>query len=81
MTKKKTAYSCQACGAVHFKWMGKCSECGEWNSLVEEFEEGGNSHFSRRRRKRASSTKAKNDNSAAATIAACMLLRSLPRPY
>jgi len=27
--------------------MGKCSECGEWNSLVEEFEEGGSSHFSR----------------------------------
>ncbi len=48
MTKKKSAYSCQACGAVHFKWSGKCSDCGEWNSLVEEFEEGGaNSHFSR----------------------------------
>ncbi len=47
MTKKKTAYSCQSCGAVHFKWSGKCSECGEWNSLVEEFEEGGATHFSR----------------------------------
>ncbi len=47
MTKKKTAYSCQECGAVHFKWSGKCSDCGAWNSLVEEFAEGGNSHFSR----------------------------------
>ncbi len=48
MTKKKTAYSCQSCGAVHFKWSGKCSDCGAWNSLVEEFEEGGAaSHFSR----------------------------------
>lgn len=47
MTKKKTAYSCQSCGAVHFKWMGKCSDCGEWNSLVEEFEEGGSTHFTR----------------------------------
>ena len=47
MTKKKTAYSCQSCGAVHFKWAGKCSECGEWNSLVEEFEDGGATHFSR----------------------------------
>ncbi|MBM5781866.1 MAG: DNA repair protein RadA [Pelagibacterales bacterium] len=47
MTKKKTAYSCQACGAVHFKWSGKCSDCGEWNTLIEEFEEGGSSHFSR----------------------------------
>ncbi len=44
---KKTAYSCQSCGAIHFKWMGKCSECGDWNTLVEEFEEGGGSHFSR----------------------------------
>lgn len=46
MTKKKTAYSCQSCGAVHFKWAGKCPDCGAWNSLVEEFEDGG-SHFSR----------------------------------
>lgn len=47
MTKKKSAFSCQSCGAVHFKWSGKCSECGAWNSLVEEFEEGGASHFTR----------------------------------
>lgn len=45
---KKTAYSCQSCGAVTFKWSGRCPECGEWNSLVEEFAEGGgSSHFSR----------------------------------
>ncbi len=45
---KKTAYSCQSCGAIHFKWSGKCNDCGEWNSLVEEFSEGGaSSHFSR----------------------------------
>lgn len=44
---KKTAYSCQSCGAVFFKWSGRCAECGEWNSLVEEFAEGGASHFSR----------------------------------
>jgi len=44
---KKTAYSCQSCGAIHFKWAGKCSDCGAWNSLVEEFEEGGGTHFTR----------------------------------
>lgn len=65
MTKKKTAYSCQACGAVHFKWMGKCSECGEWNSLVEEFEEGGNSHFSRIAPEIKLSAKASANNSSA----------------
>lgn len=57
MTKKKTAYSCQACGAVHFKWAGKCSDCGAWNSLVEEFEEGGGSHFSRISEEKISSKK------------------------
>ncbi|MBU6141223.1 MAG: DNA repair protein RadA [Proteobacteria bacterium] len=47
MANKKTAYSCQSCGAIHFKWAGKCPDCGAWNSLVEEFEEGGASHFTR----------------------------------
>ena len=47
MSKKKTAYSCQNCGSVHFKWAGKCPDCGAWNSMVEEFAEGGSSHFTR----------------------------------
>ncbi len=47
MTKNKTAYSCQSCGAIHFKWAGKCPDCGAWNSFVEEFGEGGGSHFTR----------------------------------
>ncbi len=47
MTKNKTAYSCQSCGAIHFKWVGKCPDCGAWNSFVEEFAEGGASHFTR----------------------------------
>lgn len=29
-------YICQACGSVHPKWNGKCIDCGEWNSLLEE---------------------------------------------
>jgi len=47
MSSKKTAYSCQNCGAIHFKLSGKCSDCGAWNSLIEEFAEGGSSHFTR----------------------------------
>jgi DNA repair protein RadA/Sms len=47
MSKKKTAYSCQSCGAIHFKWAGKCPDCGAWNSMIEEFEEGGSTHFTR----------------------------------
>ncbi len=36
MAKATTRFVCQACGSVSPKWMGKCNECGEWNSLVEE---------------------------------------------
>jgi len=34
--KSKTVYTCQKCGFQSPKWMGKCVDCGEWNSLVEE---------------------------------------------
>lgn len=36
MAKTQTLYFCQNCGAQSVKWMGRCSSCGEWNSLVEE---------------------------------------------
>jgi DNA repair protein RadA/Sms len=39
MAKRKTQYICQSCGAVAPKWSGKCSECGSWNSFVEEIAE------------------------------------------
>jgi DNA repair protein RadA/Sms len=31
-----TVYVCQKCGSQSRKWVGKCPDCGEWNSLVEE---------------------------------------------
>jgi DNA repair protein RadA/Sms len=34
--KKETVFVCQNCGHSTAKWLGKCPECGEWNSLVEE---------------------------------------------
>lgn len=36
MAKQKTIFSCQQCGHQSPKWMGKCPECQQWNSLVEE---------------------------------------------
>ena len=36
MAKSKTSYVCQACGAVHPRWMGRCDACGEWNSVIKE---------------------------------------------
>jgi len=35
-SKQKTVYTCQKCGHQERKWLGKCPDCGEWNSLVEE---------------------------------------------
>ncbi len=34
--KSKTVYTCQSCAAQFPKWMGKCPECNNWNTLVEE---------------------------------------------
>src|SRR3989454_1671163 len=33
---QNTIFICQSCGYQSRKWLGKCPECGEWNSLVEE---------------------------------------------
>ncbi|MCD7929982.1 MAG: DNA repair protein RadA [Tannerellaceae bacterium] len=36
MAKTKTLYVCTQCGADSPKWQGKCPNCGEWNTYVEE---------------------------------------------
>jgi DNA repair protein RadA/Sms len=36
MAKVKKTFVCQNCGARHSKWLGQCSSCGEWNTIVEE---------------------------------------------
>lgn len=36
MAKAKVQFVCKECGFVSPKWMGKCSECGAWNSFEEE---------------------------------------------
>lgn len=35
MAKAKTQYVCSNCGGMQMKWMGKCPDCGEWNTLEE----------------------------------------------
>lgn len=37
MSKLKITYICQQCGYESFKWLGKCPDCGQWNTFVEEF--------------------------------------------
>ena len=34
--KAKSQFVCQQCGAVYTKWVGQCSNCSAWNSLVEQ---------------------------------------------
>ena len=36
MAKSKTQFVCQNCGATYGKWTGRCDNCGEWNTLVEQ---------------------------------------------
>ncbi len=41
VVRLKTSFTCQNCGAVSSRWQGKCDDCGEWNTLVEESTGGG----------------------------------------
>ncbi|GAB4176495.1 MAG: DNA repair protein RadA [Calditrichia bacterium] len=36
MAKSKSTFICKNCGYSTSKWLGKCPECGEWNSFEEE---------------------------------------------
>ncbi len=36
MAKTKTTFFCQNCGTQYAKWVGKCTACNEWNTIVEE---------------------------------------------
>lgn len=36
MAKVKINYTCQSCGYISSRWLGRCPECDSWNSMVEE---------------------------------------------
>ncbi|MGB4762457.1 MAG: DNA repair protein RadA [Candidatus Saccharimonas sp.] len=36
MAKSRSQFVCQQCGTSYPKWTGRCENCGEWNSLVEQ---------------------------------------------
>jgi len=44
--KIKTTFICQNCGFHSPKWLGRCPNCGEWNTLIEEVEEEAAVEFS-----------------------------------
>lgn len=39
MAKNRTKYVCSNCGAETVRWMGRCPQCGAWNTLEETVEE------------------------------------------
>jgi len=39
VAKARSNFVCQNCGAGYPKWTGKCENCGEWNTLVEQIVE------------------------------------------
>jgi DNA repair protein RadA/Sms len=36
MARERTVFVCQSCGAQAARWLGRCADCGAWNTLVEE---------------------------------------------
>ncbi len=36
MTRTVSSYTCQSCGYSSAKWLGRCPDCGSWNSFIEE---------------------------------------------
>ncbi|MFH1784508.1 MAG: DNA repair protein RadA [bacterium] len=38
MVKTKVIFRCQSCGYESMKWLGRCPECSEWNTMSEEIE-------------------------------------------
>ena len=41
MAKKKISYLCTSCGSEFGKWLGRCPQCEEWNTVVEAKAEPG----------------------------------------
>lgn len=38
MAKQRVSYICSECGHIYPKWVGRCTECGEWNTVSEQIE-------------------------------------------
>ncbi|MFA5513504.1 MAG: DNA repair protein RadA [Sphaerochaetaceae bacterium] len=43
MRDLKSQYICSQCGRLENKWLGRCPDCGSWNSFVEEIVKKGSS--------------------------------------
>lgn len=39
MAKSHTIFSCQQCGSTYKNWTGRCTHCGAWSSLIQQFDD------------------------------------------
>ena len=39
MAKSHIQFVCQQCGAIYKNWTGRCTACGAWSSLIQQFDE------------------------------------------
>ena len=46
MAKQRSFYQCSECGYESAKWMGKCPNCGSWNTLTEQLPKSPAAHKS-----------------------------------
>lgn len=46
MAKRKTKFVCQECGFESLRWLGKCTQCNNWNTFVEEVTQPKGAHQS-----------------------------------
>ena len=51
MSKTKVFYACSECGYQSAKWLGRCPECNQWNTLVEEVDLPDNKFLKNREQK------------------------------
>ena len=41
MAKARSSFTCQSCSAISTQWAGRCENCGEWNTIIEEMQNTG----------------------------------------
>jgi DNA repair protein RadA/Sms len=45
MAKSEKSFYCSECGTRYPKWLGKCEDCGQWNTIVEDIRVGSGNGF------------------------------------
>ncbi len=64
MAAPQAVYVCQSCGHRSSKWLGRCPECGEWSSFVEEVDAAPKARQGRRGRQAAATPLSEVDRDA-----------------